>query len=121
MEKVYDQLHEKLKTKLENNPYFVKKWLVSEVADRYKIDANSIEEICRQFDVPIVGEGENKLIMMYKPSVFLNPTTRKKALQINFFSLPSLDPLLRKCFLNDYQGKTWFWHRFVWNIPLLDF
>ena len=43
---------------------------------------------------------------MYKPSVFLHPVTQKKALQINFFSLPTLDTALRKCFLEDYQGKT---------------
>ena len=87
--------------------------------DRYKIDTKTVEEICRQFDLPIVGEGENKLILMYKPSVFLHPVTQKKALQINFFSLPTLDTALRKCFLDDYQGNTWFWHRFVWKLPPL--
>lgn len=117
MEKVYEHVDDELKKKLENKPYFVGKWLVSDVADRYKIDTKSIEEICRQFDLPIVGEGENKLVLMYKPSVFLHPVTQKKALQINFFSLPTLDTALRKRFLEDYQGKTWFWHRFVWKIP----
>lgn len=117
MEKVYEQLDEEVKEKLENNPYFVGKWLVSDVANRYKIETKTVEKICGQFDLPIVGEGENKLILMYKPSVFLHPVTQKKALQINFFSLPILDTALRKCFLDDYQGNTWFWHRFVWKIP----
>jgi alpha-ketoglutarate-dependent taurine dioxygenase len=117
MEKVYEHLDDELKKKLENNPYFVGKWLVSDVADRYKVDTKTVEEICRQFDLPIVGEGEDKLILMYKPSVFLNPVTQKKALQINFFSLPALDPALRQCFLKDYQDNTWFWHRFFWKLP----
>lgn len=117
MEKVYEHLSDELKQKLESNPYFVGKWLVSEVAKRYNIDEKKVEDICRQYELPIVGEGEDKLILMYKPSVFLHPLTQKKAFQINFFSLPTLDPELRKCFLNDYQGKTWFWHRFVWNLP----
>lgn len=117
MEKVYEQLNENLKKKLEKNPYFVGKWLVSEVAERYKIDPKTVEEICHRFDLPIVGEGEDKLILMYKPSIFLNPVTQKKALQINFFALPTLDSVLRKCFLNSYQGKAWFWHRFIWQIP----
>lgn len=117
MEKVYEHLDDELKKKLENSPYFVEKWLVSDVANRYKIDTKTVEEICRQFDLPIVGKGENKLILMYKPSVFLHPVTQKKALQINFFSLPTLDTALRKCFLDDYQGNTWFWHRFVWKLP----
>lgn len=117
MEKVYEHLDDELKMKLENKSYFVEKWLVSEVANRYKIDTKTVEEICQKFDLPIVGDGEDRLILMYKPSVFLHPTTQKKALQINFFSLPTLDNVLRKCFLDDYQGDTWFWHRFVWKMP----
>lgn len=118
MEKVYEQLDDALKKKLENNSCFVDKWLVSDVADKYKITPEKVEDICRQFDLPLVGEGENKLILMHKPSVFLHPVTHKKALQINLFSLPTLDRALRKRFMDDYQGETWFWHRFVWKLPL---
>ena len=117
MEKVYQHLDDALKKKLENSAYFVEKWLVSDVAKRYKISTKTVEEICHQFDLPIVGEGEDKLIIMHKPSVFLHPVTQKKTLQINMFSLPTLDRALRKCFLEDYQGDTWFWHRFVWKLP----
>jgi len=117
MEKVYEHLDHELKERLEKSPYFVGKWLVSEVAERYKVDTETVEEICHQFNLPIVGDGENKLILMYKPSVFLHPLTKKKSLQINFFSLPTLDPILRQNFLNDYQDSTWFWHRFVWKLP----
>lgn len=89
MEKVYEHLNDDLKQKLENSPYFVEKWLVSDVANRYKIDTKTVEEICRQFDVPVVGEGENKLILMYKPSVFLHPITQKKLCKsISFLCRP---------------------------------
>ena len=54
---------------------------------------------------------------MHKPSVYVHPVTNKKALQINFFELRQLNSALRKCFINDYQGKTWFWHRLVWRLP----
>lgn len=117
MEKVYEQLDDALKKKLENSAYFVEKWLVTDVADRYHVSTKTVEKICHQFDLPIVGKGKNKLILMYKPSVFLHPITQKKALQINLFSLPTLDRALRKCFLEDYQGNSWFWHRFVWTLP----
>ena len=117
MEKVYENLDDELKKKLESGPCFVDKWLVNDVAKRYKISTETLEEICRQFDLPIVGHGENKLILMHKPNVFLHPVTQKKALQINFFSLPTLDRVLRQCFMNDYQGDAWFWHRFVWKLP----
>lgn len=117
MEKVYEHLSDDLKKKLEEKPFFVGKWLVTDIAERYKIDPQTVEEICRQYDLPIVGEGEDRLVLMYKPSVFINPVTQKKSFSINFFSLPSLDTELRKRFLNDYQGKTWFWNRFFWKLP----
>jgi alpha-ketoglutarate-dependent taurine dioxygenase len=117
MEMVYEHLDDELKKKLENSAYFVEKWLISDVANRYKIATKTVEEICHQFDLPIVGKGENKLILMHKPSVFLHPVTQKKTLQINLFSLPALDRALRKRFLEDYQGNNWFWHRFVWKLP----
>ncbi len=117
MEKVYERLDDKLKKKLEDTPYFVEKWLISDVADKYKVNPQTVETICHKFNLPIAGEGEDKLILMHKPSVFLHPLTNKKALQINFFSLPTLDARLRKHFIADYQGDTWFWHRFVWRLP----
>lgn len=117
LEHVYEKLDDKLKKKLESHAFFVTKWLVSDVAKRYHVDEATVETICRQYDLPIVGEGEDRLILLYKPSVFINPVTEKKALAINFFALPTLDDALRHHFLKNYQGKPWFWHRFVWRIP----
>ena len=54
---------------------------------------------------------------MYKPSVFEHPLTKKKALQINLFEIEKLNAELRRCFNDDYTGKLWFWHRFVWKLP----
>ncbi|WP_419420156.1 TauD/TfdA family dioxygenase [Legionella sp. D16C41] len=117
MEKVYQFLNNDLKDKLEQRTFFVAKWLVSEVAARYQLSYEAVENICHSFNLPIIGEGHNRFILMYKPSVFEHPLTGKKALQINLFELVTLNPLLRKCFMNDYQGKEWFWHRFVWRLP----
>lgn len=117
MEKVYQDLDNELKEKLEKNTFFVSKWLVSEVAERYQISSEKVEKICNQFDLPIVGSNDKKFILMYKPSVFEHPITKKKALGINLFELPTLNTEMRKHFINDYKGKTWFWHRFVWRLP----
>lgn len=117
MEKIYPYLDNKLKEKLEKHTFFVCKWLVSEVAERYKISVEAIEKICKHFDLPIVGTGKNKFILMYKPSVFEHPQTKKKSMQINLFEILPLNAELRKCFMDDYQGKPWFWHRFVWKLP----
>ena len=117
MEKIYRCLSDDLKQRLEKKSFFVSKWLVSEVAERYQISSECIEKICHQFDLPIVGEGKRKLILMYKPSVWKHSRTQRKALQINQFEILGLNAELQKCFMNDYKGNTWFWHRFVWKLP----
>ena len=117
MQKIYQHLDEALQKKLEKNPFFVSKWLVSDVAERYKISNEAVEKLCAHFQLPIVGKGLDKFVLMYKPSVFLHPETKKKSLQINLFELPTLNAEMRKCFMQDYQGKAWFWHRFVWKLP----
>lgn len=116
-EKIYRHLNDGLKKKLEEQAYFVSKWLVSEVAERYHLSVEKVEEICNYFDLPIVGAGKERFILMYKPSVFAHPVTQEKALQVNLFELPTLNKELRKCFMNDYQGRAWFWHRFFWKLP----
>lgn len=117
MEKIYHHLDESLKKKLEKSNFFVSKWLVSEVEKRYKLPRETIIDICNHFDLPIVGKGNDQFILMYKPNVFEHPLTKKKSLQINLFEVNTLNEELRQCFMNDYQGKTWFWHRFVWKLP----
>lgn len=121
MEKVYEHLNNGLKEKLEKNSFFVSKWLVSDVAERYQISSETIEKICNQFDLPIIGKGNQQFILMYKPSIFVHPLTQKKSLQINFFKVPKINVEMRKCFIKDYKGKDWFWHRFIWRLPTFVF
>lgn len=117
MEKIYAHLDEALKEQLEDNKFFVCKWLVSNVVERYGLSKERIIEVCNHFDLPIVGEGEDQFILMYKPNVFEHPLIQKKSLQINLFEIQGLNEEMRKCFMKDYQGKTWFWHRFFWKMP----
>lgn len=117
MEKIYQFLDETLKKKLAKHPFFVSKWLVSEVTQRYNLSEETVEKIAQYFDLPIVGNGDEKFILMYKPSVFEHPITKKKSLQINLFEIKNLNEEMRKCFIKDYKGKNWFWHRLVWRLP----
>lgn len=117
MEKVYQCLSDDIKQQLEKRTFFVSKWLLSEVAARYHLTPDAVEDVCRQFGLPLVGKGKKRFVVMYKPSVYIHPVTQKKALQINFFQLRALNRALRRCFINDYQGNSWFWHRLVWRLP----
>lgn len=117
MEKVYQELSAELKNKLEQKSFFVSEWLVSEVASRYEISEEAVENICKRFNLPIETQDGEQFIVMHKASIFENPETNKKSLQINLFELPTLNKALRKLFIHDYTGNTWFWHRFVWRLP----
>lgn len=117
MGSIYQHLDPFLKKKLAENTFFVSKWLISEVADRYGISSQVVEKIAKHFGLPVIGEGNDKLILMYKPSIFKDPNTKKSSMQINLFEIASLNKQMRKYFINDYQGKAWFWHRLVWRLP----
>lgn len=117
MEKIYQELNEELKQKLAQQNFFVSKWLVSEVAERYQLPIDTIHKLCKHFDLPLIGEGSDQFILMYKPNIFEHPVTGKKSLQINLFEVIGLNEEMRRCFVDDYQGKEWFWHRVVWRLP----
>lgn len=116
-QKIYQNLDPALQQKIEKSSFFVSKWLVMEVAERYQLDIKRVEEIVNKFHLPLVGAGKDRFILMYKPSVFIHPLTQEKALQINLFELPKLNHYLRACFKSDYKGRAWFWHRFFWSLP----
>lgn len=121
MGKIYQFLNPSLKKRLSKNAFYVAKWLVTDVAERYQISSEKVEQLCQEFDLPIIGKGDSKFVLMYKPSIFEHPISKKPSLQINLFEIPTLNTELRRCFMNDYQGKTWFWHRLVWRLPAFVF
>jgi len=116
-QKIYQNLDSSLQQKIEEKSFFVSKWLVTEVAEHYKLDPETVEKIAKHFNLPIEGSGNERFILMYKPSVFTHPLTKEKALQINLFEIPTLNHYLRTYFKADYQGRNWFWHRFFWSLP----
>lgn len=116
-QKIYEHLPKELKEKLEKNSFFVCQWSMKEIAERYQITEDEAKKKCEQFALPIEGEGNESFAVMYKPSVLEHPLTQEKALQINLFELATLNYELRKCFMDDYKGKKWLWHRFFWKLP----
>lgn len=117
MQKIYEHFSEALQKKLEKNSFFVYKCLVSEVSKQHQISVEAVERLCHHFQLPIIGNGDDKYVLIYKPSVFLHPETKKKSLHINLSAIPALRLKIKKTFMQDYQGKTWFWHRCFWKSP----
>lgn len=117
MRKVYAHMSDSLKKKLEKQNFYVGKWRIDEIAERYHIRSETLEKIANHFKIPVIGEGKSRFLLMFKPNVFIHPHTDTQALQINFFEIAGLNEALRECFMQDYSGKTWFWHRFIWRLP----
>lgn len=117
MQKIYPLLADGLKKQLEQQSCFVTKWLVTDVAARYQVPVDVVKQIAQKYDLPIVGKGKNTFILLYKPNVFKHPVNHRKSLQINLFEILGLNEALRRRFMQDYAGKQWFWHRFIWKMP----
>jgi hypothetical protein len=117
MRKVYAHMPDTLKKKLEQQNFYAGKWRIDEISERYHLCDQTIEKIAASFKIPIIGKGKNRFLLMFKPNVFIHPYTDSQALQINFFEIAGLNEALRECFMQDYAGKTWFWHRLIWRLP----
>ena len=115
--KIYPQLSQELQQKLEKSSFLSSIWLINEVTKRYQCTTKDVIEFCKKFNIPLAGVGDDQCMLMYKPNVWVHPNTHTKALQINFFELPTLNKKLRRYFMNDYPGKDWFLHRLVWRFP----
>lgn len=117
MRKIYAHFNEDLKQQLEARPFFVSKWFVKDIAQRYQTTPEDIINVCQRYYLPVVGQGAHSFMYMYKPNVFVNPKNHQSSMQINLFEIPGLNKAMRRCFLSDYSGKQWFWHRLVWRLP----
>ena len=78
MQKIYPLLADGLKKQLEQQSCFVTKWLVTDVAARYQVSTDVVKSVAQQYGLPIVGEGKNSLLLMYKPNIFKHPINHRK-------------------------------------------
>ena len=105
MVKVYEELSDTLKEKLENNAFYVKKWPLKQVAERYNVPEDRIEKLCKQFHLPVKNIGSEKYAVMYKPSIFENSINSRKSLQILYSPLKYFCAKIRRQFADDYTGS----------------
>jgi hypothetical protein len=112
MDHVYDKLDISLKEQLEKNTFFVSKWPISVIANRYHIHPADVKKTCIDFGLSIE---EEHFVVMHKPSVLMHPTTRKKIIQANLCAeLPALNDTLLNHFIHDYTGWKWMAHKIAW-------
>lgn len=113
MSQVYAKLDEALKEKLEKKAFFVSKWPIPVIANRYHITPAKVKAVCVEFGLPVEDE---KFVVMHKPSVFTHPVTGKKIVQANLCAeIPALNDRVLRHFIRDYRGFRWMMHRMAWK------
>ena len=114
MASVYEKLDTSLKEQLEKKSFFVSKWPIGVIANRYQIKPEIAKKACVDFGLNIEN---NNFVVMHKPSVFQHPITMKKIIQANLCAeLPSVNDAILNHFMNDYTGLKWIIHKAAWKI-----
>lgn len=113
MGNVYERLDGSLKETLEKKSFFVSKWPITVIANRYQTKPIDVKNACIDFGLNIENE---QFITMHKPSVFKHPITEKKIIQANLCAeLPMLNDVILKNFMPDYRGRKWMLHKAAWK------
>ena len=124
MEKIYSDLNPKLQKKLEETTLFTIKWPISQILEGYNIPVEKADEVCNlceQYGLTIHSSGDEKYVVLYKPSVLLNTMSNKKALQAHLDMVPGIYKQIGKQFIGDYKGKEWRSLRALWRFPTLSY
>ncbi len=124
MEKIYETLNPRLKEKLEESTLFSIKWPISHILELYNIPVEKTDDvcdICKQFGLTITSSGKEKFVVLYKPSVLINPVTKIKSLQAHLDMVPGIYKQVGRQFIDDYKGKDWLSLRALWSVPTLSF
>ena len=118
MANAYSDLPAALRSRLEAQPACSDAWPIAQIADRYQLPETEIERFCERMGLPIVQHGQSKLVVLYKPSVYVQPQTRKRSLQVNLSAeLTGLDEAIRTLLSSRYRGWKWALHRLGWRHP----
>jgi alpha-ketoglutarate-dependent taurine dioxygenase len=116
MADVHDELAATCRSKLEREPYGVRSWPLSTIAARYCLTESAVERWFHDEGWSIVGCGGERRLVLYKPSIWCHPHTRRRSLQINLSAeLDAFDGHIFRCARPQYIGWRWALHRWRWR------
>jgi alpha-ketoglutarate-dependent taurine dioxygenase len=116
--RLYKELPEDLKCKLEKQAFWVATTSMSEVAERYACSELLVQHFCAEQKLHLKTSPDGKDIIFYKPAVIVHPATGELCLCIHFageLDRHGLRQSLIKEFRDDYSGLRWVVHRFYWR------
>lgn len=120
MGKVYRDLPESLKAKLEKASFFIGSRKVSDLANNYSISRERAKEICSEVGLSFADTADGEKVVFAKSAICDHPITGEPALVANLGSeISGLNRQLQQLFLKDYTGWQWTYHRLVWRFPFL--
>lgn len=116
MAKVYDDLGDSCREKLERAPCVATAFSFRVVAERYGLSEEAVEAFFRDIGFRVVESGGEKGILLHKPTVLVHPKTGRRALQANVsIELGGLTRAIQKHFVPQYVGSRWWMHRLGWR------
>ena len=116
--KLYADLPEHLKAKLEERAFWASATPISDMLKRYSVSAAQLEHFCAEAGLPIETHDDRKFMFLYKPSVIIHPLTQERALAINISGEVNgrqLHCVLHGLFRADYSGLLWTVHKLYWR------
>jgi alpha-ketoglutarate-dependent taurine dioxygenase len=120
--KIYNDLPERLKEKLEQQRYLAGIFSIWQIAKRYDLPYEVAKDFCEKIDMSMVDYHGDQYAFMYKPSVAEHPTTKEKSIIIHFageLNGHGLTKELIRQFSSDYASFKWCIHRLVWSFPYI--
>ncbi len=119
MAQAYQELSPRLRGKLESAPCLATFFPLARVARRYQLSEDATERILRAEGAAIAtteGEGAQKWVCCYKPSIYVHPYTKQPSLQVQLsMEAPAVHRAAVERFQGAYQGARWWVHRLAWR------
>jgi alpha-ketoglutarate-dependent taurine dioxygenase len=116
MADVYAELTAACRAKLDRERFFVRSWPVSAIAESYRVSEAAAEQLLDAEGWPLATWDGVRRVLLYKPSVWRHPTTRRPALQVNLSGeSATFEHEIRRRAQPQYAGWTWILHRWSWR------
>jgi alpha-ketoglutarate-dependent taurine dioxygenase len=119
MPSVYDEQPAEIRTRLEAQPVFVKAFSLSAIARQYGLSEAVVKRFLDVHNIPIEASAGARYALLFKPSVWHNPDTKRHSLQANIVAVKGFHDALRPLMMPHYRGWRWAVHRLAWRHPTI--
>lgn len=115
MPNVYDEQPAEIRARLEAESVFVAARSLSAIARRYGLSEAVVERFLGVHNIPVEASAGTRYALLYKPSIWHHPDTKRHSLQANVVAVKGFHDALRPLMVPHYRGWRWAIHRLAWR------